>query len=140
MEKRYEERGDFYYFDFLFDENFAYNTSKDINIHELFEIYTTFNVDQGWIQVISNIKTSFSVQIFDTFPLPDLPINSMRFMGAHIFTDFKKVDDNLFHRSEDLVYLYETGFSLEGMRIRRLGVISEIPSLCRIKMIWKKLL
>lgn len=140
MEKRFEERGAFYYFDFLFDENFAYNTSKDVNIHELFGIYTSFNVEQGWIQVISNIKTAFSVQIFDTFPIPDMSISSMRFVGAHIFTDFKKVDENLFCRSEDLIYLYETGFSLEGLRVRRLGVVSEISSLCRIKMIWKKLL
>lgn len=138
MERRYADKNNFYYFDFVFDKEFKYDSVEDVNIHELFDVYTTFNVDKGFIQVISNIKTTFSVQLFDIFPIPEISINSMRFIGSHIFTDFRKIDENLFHRSEDLIYFYETGFLLEGLRIRRLGNISEGLSQCRIKMIWQK--
>lgn len=109
-------------------------------MHELFEIYTPFNVDQGWIQIYSNIKTTFSIQLFDIFPIPEKSIESMRFIGSHIFTDFRRVDDNLYNRSEDLLYLYETGFSLDGLRIKRLGNVGEQECDCRIKMIWRKLI
>ena len=108
-------------------------------MHELFNIYTDFSVDQGWIQIYSNIKTVFSIQIFDIFPIPEKPIESMRFIGSHIFADFRRVDENLYNRDSDLLYLYETGFSLEGLRIKRLGNIGEQESDCRIKMIWRKL-
>lgn len=138
MEKRFEERANFYYFDFLFDSKFNYNTSKDINLHELFEIYTDFDIDQGWIQVLSDVKTTFSIQLFDIFPIPEQPLKSMRFIGSHIFTDFRRVDEGLFHRETDLLFLYETGLSLEGLRVRRLGNVGESECNCRIKMIWRK--
>jgi len=106
----------------------------------LFGIYTDINVDQGWIQIISDIKSTFSIQLFDIFPIPEKPIESMRFIGSHIFADFRRIDDNLYHRSEDLLYFYETGFSLDGLRIKRLGNISESECSCRVKMIWRKLI
>lgn len=34
MEKRFEERNNFYYFDLLFDQEFKYDDFLDINIHE----------------------------------------------------------------------------------------------------------
>ena len=139
MLTRYINSTNFYYFDFLFDSKFKFDSFENVDIHETFGIYTTFNVDQGWIQVISDIKTTFSVQLFDIYPIPDAAIDSMRFMGSHIFTDFRRVDENLFHRTEDTLYLYETGFSLEGLKVRRLGNISEPECSCRVKMIWRKI-
>ena len=124
----------------FFDSKFAYNTSNDVDLHELFEIYTDFNVDQGWIQIYSNIKTVFSIQLFDIFPIPEKPLESMRFIGSHIFSDFRRVDENLYNRETDLLYIYETGFSLEGLRIKRLGGVGEQECDVRIKMIWRKFL
>ena len=108
-------------------------------MHELFEIYTPFNVDQGWIQIYSNIKTNFSIQLFDIFPIPIKPLESMRFIGSHIFSDFRRVDENLYNRETDLLYIYETGFSLEGLRVKRLGGVGEQECDVRIKMIWRKI-
>ena len=134
MITRFEERNEFYYFDFFLIQNSV------IILHELFGIYTDWDVDQGWIQIISDIKSTFSIQLFDIFPIPEKPIESMRFIGSHIFADFRRIDDNLYHRSEDLLYFYETGFSLDGLRIKRLGNISESECSCRVKMIWRKLI
>ncbi len=64
----------------------------------------------------------------------------MNFIGSHIFTDFRKGDDDLFQREMDILFLYETGFLLKGLRIRRLGSTSETECLTRIKMIWRKLI
>ena len=124
----------------FFDSKFAYNTSNDVDLHELFEIYTDFTVDQGWIQIYSNIKTVFSIQLFDIFPIPKKPLESMRFIGSHIFSDFRRVDENLYNRETDLLYIYETGFSLEGLRVKRLGGVGEQECDVRIKMIWRKIL
>ena len=124
----------------FFDSKFAYNTSNDVDLHELFEIYTDFNVDQGWIQIYSNIKTVFSIQLFDIFPIPEKPLESMRFIGSHIFSDFRRVDENLYNSETELLYIYETGFSLEGLRIKRLGGVGEQECDVRIKMIWRKFL
>lgn len=63
----------------------------------------------------------------------------MRFIGSHIFADFRAVDTNLYHREADLLFLYETGFSLEGLRVKRLGNVGEQECDTRVKMIWRKL-
>lgn len=109
-------------------------------MHEVFGIYTDFSVDQGYIEIYSNIKTTFSIQLFDTYPIPENPIQSMRFIGAHIFDNFRRVDENLFSRKEDILFFYETGLSLESLRVKRVGNIGEQESDCRIKMIWRKLI
>ncbi len=64
----------------------------------------------------------------------------MNFIGSHIFTDFRRGDENLFQRELDLLFLYETGFLLKGIRIKRLGITSETECSCRVKMIWRKII
>ena len=106
----------------------------------MFGVYTDFEVDQGYIEIYSNIKTTFSIQLFDIYPIPEKPLESMRFIGSHIFTDFRRVDENLFSRKEDVLFFYETGLLLESLRVKRLGNIGEQECDCRIKMIWRKLI
>ena len=105
----------------------------------MFGIYTDISVDQGWIQIISDIKSTFSIQLFDIFPIPEKPIESMRFIGSLIFTDFRRIDENLYHRETDSLAFIETGFSLDGLRVKRLGNIGEQECDCRIKMIFRKI-
>lgn len=134
MQTRFETRGDFYYFDFILSKNLSYNESTDIEI----DAFPVIHIDQLWINVISNISSSFSIQIFDEYPIPNEPIGSLKFIGAHYFTDFHKIDENLFSRDQDILYFYETGFTLRGIRIKRLGKTGEHDCIVRLKLICRK--
>ena len=134
MQSRFETRGDFYYFDFILDDVFSYNSFSNIEV----ESFPIIHIDQLWLNVVSNISSSFSIQIFDTWPIPEDPIESLNFIGAHFFNDFHKIDENLFSKDQDVLYFYETGFTLRGIRIKRLGKTGEQDCMVRLKFICRK--
>src|SRR4030042_1155059 len=93
------------------------------------------DIDQLWINILSDIPSSFSIQIFDTWPIPEDSIESLNLIGAHYFTSFDKIDEDLFSKERDALFFYQTGFILRGIRIKRLGKTGEQDCMVRLKFI-----
>ncbi len=135
MQKRFETRGNFFYFDFILNDIFYYNTSVDVVI----DAYPVIDIDQIWLNVLSDLPSSFSIQLFDTWPLPIDSIESLNLIGAHCFTSFDKIDEDIFSKEKDQLLFYETGFILRGIRIKRLGRTGEQDCMVRLKMLCRKI-
>lgn len=134
MQRRFETRGEHFYFDFILNDVFYYNTSVDVEI----DAYPVIDIDQLWLNILSDIPSSFSIQLFDTYPLPVDSIESLNLIGAHYFTNFDKIDEDIFSKEKDVLFFYQTGFILRGIRIKRLGKTGEQDCMVRLKFLCRK--
>ena len=134
MQTRFETKGQYFYFDLILDDTFYYNTYSDVEI----DAFPVIDIDQLWINILSDIPSSFSIQIFDTWPIPEDSIESLNLIGAHYFTSFDKIDEDLFSKERDALFFYQTGFILRGIRIKRLGKTGEQDCIVRLKFICRK--